>query len=92
MRDNGGVAGWDRAMPMDFGELLFARDRSFDAQDVVTAEGLSDGDLHRLQQEMAALEGGQCGCCTPGSSAPWRRTAIGRRGRRCRDILIEAMI
>lgn len=46
---------------------------AFDGQEIVTAEGLSaggkpfsDGDLHPVQQEMAARGGSQCGYCTPG--------------------------
>jgi len=36
-------------------------------QEVVTAEGLADGDvLHPVQAEMAARGGSQCGYCTPG--------------------------
>ncbi len=39
----------------------------FDAQEVVTAEGLGDpAALHTVQEQMAARGGSQCGYCTPG--------------------------
>src|SRR5690349_996290 len=58
---------------------------AFDAQEVVTAEGLGQpGRLHPVQREMAERGGSQCGYCTPGficSMAaeyyrPDRRTAV----------------
>ncbi|RBP61258.1 xanthine dehydrogenase small subunit [Brevibacterium sanguinis] len=40
---------------------------ALDGQEVVTAEGLADGDrLHPVQEEMAVRGGSQCGFCTPG--------------------------
>ncbi|MFI6938026.1 xanthine dehydrogenase small subunit [Streptomyces sp. NPDC050418] len=40
---------------------------ALDGQEVVTSEGLADGDtLHPVQEEMAARGGSQCGYCTPG--------------------------
>jgi xanthine dehydrogenase small subunit len=39
----------------------------FDAQEVVTAEGLGDPKgMHPVQEEMAVRGGSQCGYCTPG--------------------------
>jgi xanthine dehydrogenase small subunit len=39
----------------------------FDAQEVVTSEGLGDpGHLHPVQEQMASRGGSQCGYCTPG--------------------------
>ncbi len=40
---------------------------SLDGQEVVTSEGLADGEtLHPVQHEMAIRGGSQCGYCTPG--------------------------
>jgi xanthine dehydrogenase small subunit len=40
---------------------------ALDGQEVITAEGLADGDaLHPVQYEMAVRGGSQCGYCTPG--------------------------
>ncbi len=40
---------------------------ALDGQEIVTSEGLADGDrLHPVQQEMAVRGGSQCGYCTPG--------------------------
>ncbi len=40
---------------------------ALDGQEVITAEGLADGDtLHPVQHEMAVRGGSQCGYCTPG--------------------------
>lgn len=39
---------------------------SLDGQEVVTAEGLANGRVHPVQQEMAERGGSQCGYCTPG--------------------------
>ena len=40
---------------------------AFDAQEVITAEGLGrPGELHPVQYEMAVRGGSQCGYCTPG--------------------------
>ncbi len=40
---------------------------SLDGQEIVTSEGLADGErLHPVQQEMAVRGGSQCGYCTPG--------------------------
>jgi len=39
---------------------------SLDGQEVITAEGLADEDLHPVQEEMAVRGGSQCGYCTPG--------------------------
>jgi xanthine dehydrogenase small subunit len=39
----------------------------FDAQEVVTSEGLGDPDrMHPVQEQMAVRGGSQCGYCTPG--------------------------
>src|SRR6478752_1391889 len=39
----------------------------FDAQEVITSEGLGEPDaLHPVQQQMADRGGSQCGYCTPG--------------------------
>lgn len=39
---------------------------SLDGQEIVTAEGLANGDIHPVQHEMAVRGGSQCGYCTPG--------------------------
>jgi xanthine dehydrogenase small subunit len=40
---------------------------TLDGQELVTSEGLADGEcLHPVQQEMAIRGGSQCGYCTPG--------------------------
>jgi xanthine dehydrogenase small subunit len=39
---------------------------SLDGQEVVTAEGLANGRMHPVQEEMAVRGGSQCGYCTPG--------------------------
>jgi len=45
--------------------LVMAADA--DGSDVVTVEGIADGEtLHRVQQAMAEAAGVQCGFCTPG--------------------------
>ena len=41
--------------------------RDADGSDVVTVEGIADGEtLHRVQQAMADAAAVQCGFCTPG--------------------------
>ncbi|MGO2554931.1 MAG: 2Fe-2S iron-sulfur cluster-binding protein, partial [Brevibacterium aurantiacum] len=40
---------------------------ALDGQEVITAEGLADGEsVHPVQEEMAVRGGSQCGYCTPG--------------------------
>ncbi|WP_209325596.1 xanthine dehydrogenase small subunit [Brevibacterium renqingii] len=40
---------------------------ALDGQEVITAEGLADGEtIHPVQEEMAVRGGSQCGYCTPG--------------------------
>ena len=37
-----------------------------EGRDVVTVEGLADGDLHEVQRALVEAGGVQCGFCTPG--------------------------
>ncbi|CDP89179.1 MULTISPECIES: (2Fe-2S)-binding protein [Mycolicibacterium] len=55
---------------------------SVDGSDVLTIEGIADGDnLHPLQQAFLACDGFQCGYCTPGQiSSAHAMLAEHRRG------------
>lgn len=39
---------------------------ALDGQEIISAEGLADGNVHPVQEEMAVRGGSQCGYCTPG--------------------------
>ena len=64
-------------------EACLALAVAYDGADVVTVEGLADGDAHPLQRAFIEHDALQCGYCTPGQicSAVGMLAEVRRAGR-----------